>query len=84
MLCSRSSSDAPLLALLPPQQSDFRPLEPGASFIDAGMGAYSRTGSLLYSLKPHKLYRFRIGDHYAKDKPVTDDRRRADGFAGAG
>jgi hypothetical protein len=29
---------------------------------------------VLYSLKPHKLYRFRIGDHYAKDKPVRDER----------
>jgi hypothetical protein len=29
---------------------------------------------LLYSLKPHRLYRFRIGDHYGKDKSIRDDR----------
>jgi len=28
---------------------------------------------LLCSLKPHKLYRFCTGDHYAKGKSITDD-----------
>src|SRR5262249_23631173 len=29
---------------------------------------------LLYPLKPHKLYRFCVGDHYGKRKSITDDR----------
>jgi len=34
-----------------------------------------RLGKLLfYTLKPLKLYRFCAGDHYAKDKSITDDR----------
>ena len=36
---------------------------------------------LLLCLKPHRLFRFLAGDHYAKRKSITDDRRRADGFA---
>jgi putative tryptophan/tyrosine transport system substrate-binding protein len=35
------------------------------------------------TLKPLKLYRFCTGDHYAKDKPVRDDRRSAHGPARA-
>src|SRR5262245_55051976 len=57
-----------------------RPITPRA---DAWLSAITRAPCrkvkydggmlLLCSLKPHKLYRFCTGDHYAKGKSITDD-----------
>src|SRR5262249_2103543 len=38
---------------------------------------------LLCFLKPHRLFRFLVGDHYGKGKSIRDDRRSAHGLAKA-